>query len=233
LAVSYVWLPDSLPEVMRGKDGVLRISPDAHTLAGFRRWVHSAAFPEKLRCHFIRGTIYLDMTQESIDTHVAVKGAVFRTLLNQVFDNDLGEFYPDGVLLTNKAAQVSNNPDGIAALWSTLESGRLRYVHKKGKAVELQGTPDWVMEVVSDSSVKKDTQQLRRAYHQARIPEYWLIDARGDEIAFQILHWRKSGYVAAVTEDGWHLSRVFDRAFRMERERNRLGSWAYTLPMKE
>jgi Uma2 family endonuclease len=229
---SYVLLPNILPDVC-GKNGVLRIPTDANTLTGFRRWVHSATFPEKLRCHFVGGNIFLDMTQEAIDTHVLVKGAVFRTLPNLLVEEDRGEFYTDGVLLTNKAAQISNNPDGIAALWETLESGRLRYYPSVGKAVELQGTPDWVMEIVSDSSVTKDTKLLRRAYHKAKIPEYWLIDARGEEIVFQILLWRRSGYVpAAVSLDGWQYSKVFEREFLLERKRNRRGGWTYTLRVK-
>jgi Uma2 family endonuclease len=37
--------------------------------------------------------------------------------------------------------------------------------------MELEGTPDWVLEVVSQSSVAKDTKWLRESYHKAGIPE--------------------------------------------------------------
>src|SRR5262249_26589734 len=94
---------------------------------------------------------------------------------------------------------------------------------------ELEGTPDWVLEIVSDSSVEKDTQELRSAYHRARIPEYWLIDARGDEIVFLILLRRRKGYAAAAVRDGWQRSKVFGRGFRLERERDEFGLWEYTL----
>jgi Uma2 family endonuclease len=227
---SYVLLPNLLPEEVIGNMGVLRIPRDVHTLAGYRRWVHSKDFPEKLRSHYIQGDVYLDMTQESIQTHVLVKGAIFRTLPNLMIELDLGEFYPDGVLLTNKRAKISNNPDGLAVLWESFAAGRVRFIRRGKKEIEIQGSPDWIMEIVSDSSVKKDTKRLRQSYHRARISEYWLIDARGDQISFQILHWKKLGYSAApVSRDGWQLSKVFGREFRLDRELNRRGAWTYTL----
>jgi Uma2 family endonuclease len=97
---------------------------------------------------------------------------------------------------------------------------------------EIEGTPDWVLEVLSDSSVEKDTEKLRGAYHRAGIPEYWLVDARGEEVVFQILHWRKTGYAAARVRDGWQHSRVFGRSFRLERQRDDLGLWEYTLHVR-
>jgi len=35
----------------------LVVPPEAHTLAGFREWVTSSEFPEKVRVHFSRGEI--------------------------------------------------------------------------------------------------------------------------------------------------------------------------------
>jgi Uma2 family endonuclease len=87
-------------------------------------------------------------------------------------------------------------------------------------------SPDWVLEIVSNSSVAKDTRDLRQAYHRARIREYWLVDARGEDIHFQILHWRKTGYVAAPREAGWQRSRVFARWFQLTRCRDRRGGWS-------
>jgi Uma2 family endonuclease len=86
-----------------------------------------------------------------------------------------------------------------------------------------------VLEVISDSSVVKDAELLRTAYHKAGVPEYWLIDARGESISFQILYHRKNGYAAAPVRDGWQRSRVFGRGFRLDRQRDALGLWEYTL----
>lgn len=69
-------------------------------------------------------------------------------------------------------------------------------------------------------------------YHRAGINEYWLIDARGEEISFQILDWRKKGYVAATKRDGWQFSLVFKYWFRLTRQRGNLGLWEKALHMK-
>ncbi len=74
--------------------------------------------------------------------------------------------------------------------------------------------------------------QLREAYHRAGVPEYWLVDARSEEIPFQILYRRKRGYVAAPVPGGWQASRVFGRSFRMRRRRDESGLWEYTLEVR-
>ncbi len=228
---SFIWLPETLSEGNTG-DGVLQIPPGIHSLSGFRRWLFSDEFPEKLRAHFIQGNIYLDMSQEAIQTHVLVKKAIYQKLPNLIDEEDLGEFYTDGILLTNKRARISNKPDGLSASWETIESGRIQFMVKKGVELEIQGTPDWVMEIVSSSSVTKDKKQLRKAYHKAGIPEYWLIDARGEDIVFHILHWRQSSYGAAPVKEGWQHSRVFGHDFQLVRQRNRRGAWHYQLLVK-
>jgi Uma2 family endonuclease len=134
------------------------------------------------------------------------------------------------------AAEVSNNPDALFIGKEALESARARHVPRKGAEHpyrELEGTPDWVLEVVSDGSVTKDTVRLRAAYHRAGIPEYWLVDARKEELSFQVLLRRKNGYVAAPNRDGWQRSRVFARSFRLERILDEFGLWEYTLHARE
>ena len=50
-----------------------------------------------------------------------------------------------------------------------------------------------MVEIVSDASVKKDTERLPAAYHAAGIREFWLIDARGVEVRFTIHRWEPIG----------------------------------------
>ncbi len=193
--------------------GLFRIPREAHTLAGFRRWVLSAEFPEKLRVTFLQGAVYVDMRKEEIFYHAMPKTEVARVLGNLNVETDFGNLFINGVLVTNKAANVSNNPDMVAVFWESLDKGLCHYVTRGHRGVEIVGSPDWMLEIVSDSSVIKDNQQLRQAYHEARVREYWIIDARGDEISFQVLTWRKSGYVAVRHHDGWVRSRVFGARF--------------------
>jgi Uma2 family endonuclease len=95
---------------------------------------------------------------------------------------------------------------------------------------ELEGAPDWVLEI---GSVGKDTVRLRKGYHRAGIPEYWLVDARGENILFQILHYQQSGYVASPFREGWLRSKVFERSFRLDRKMNDFRLWVYKLHVRE
>jgi len=208
------------------------VPPAAVTLDGFRAWVRSDSYPEYGHITFVNGRLIIDMSPERYESHLKLKGAIYLVLGAIVAAEDLGEFYPDGGFFTHDSAGVSNEPDAMFASWKTLESGTLKPptdLPQDGKHKELVGTPDWVCEVVSDSSVGKDAQVLRQAYHAAGIPEYWLVDARGEAIDFQLLVWQADGYLAAADENGWLQSPVFERQFQLTRERNRVGNWRYDL----
>lgn len=221
----------SPPPVTIDRESV-RIPTSALTLAGFRDWATSDEFPEHIQAAFIGQEIFIEMSNEELDAHVAVKTEITRVLARLVRDSKLGRFYGDGVLVSNEEASVSNNADASFFTPETFRSGRVRLVPKpdqEDRYREVEGTPDWVLEVISDSSVDKDTIKLREAYHRAGIREYWLVDARGDDIDFQILYHGENGYEAAPLQKGWQQSRVFGRSFRLERHQDELGLWEYTL----
>jgi Uma2 family endonuclease len=224
------------PLTFVSNDWTLVIPAEAHTMAGFREWASADDFPERVRVTFLQGEIIVDMSNEDMEDHVNPKGEITSVLTVLCKNLKIGKVYPDGLLLTNPDAGISNNPDALFFSYSALEDRRVRPVPKKGreqKYRELEGTPDWVLEIVSDSSVKKDLVRLREAYHKAGIPEYWLVDARGDELSFQILLRRKDRYVAAANRDGWQRSKVFNRSFRLERVLDDYGLWDYTLHVRE
>ncbi len=220
------WIWDAFP---------IEVPASAATFAGFRAWVTSDEFPESLRASFINQELLIDMSPEELESHNKVRYAISTAISNLNAELDLGEFYGDGVQVSNEAAQLSTEPDGTFVTWRTFQSNRVHLVERKDRSdqyIELVGTPDWVMEVVSRSSVKKDTDLLLEAYYRAGIHEYWLIDARFDEISFQILRRRKDRYVRTKPRDGWHYSTVFQRYFRLLRRKNRLGRWTYTLEVR-
>jgi Uma2 family endonuclease len=213
-------------------DIVIRIPPSAFTINGFREWAKSDALPEWVRVTFVSGEIIINMSKEELETHNKVKTEVMRVLGNLDPDAESGTLYTEGVLVSSEGAEVSNNPDGSYVSWESLEAGRVRFVpgrRLEGQLMEIEGGPDWVMEVVSTSSVTKDTRTLRRAYYRAGIREYWLIDARGTEIDFQILVRGKRGYIAAPGNGGWQDSPVFGRSFRLTRRQHPRGGWLYRL----
>jgi hypothetical protein len=226
--VQSTWVDNGL-----GDGFLLGVPPKAHTLAGFRAWALSDDVPEKLPLTFIRGEVFIDMSKEEIQTHALVKTGVGGGLFQLNEELDFGHIFINGVLVSNVPAKVCNNPDLVAVSFRALKAGRVRYLENKGRIMEIEGSPDLVVEIVSNSSVIKDLRDLRDAYHRARIREYWLIDARGEDIMFQLLLWRKSGYALASVHDGWQHSRVFGRRFRLVRKQDRAGVWKYTLQSKE
>jgi Uma2 family endonuclease len=213
----------------------LRIPADALDLSGFRAWVTSEKFPEHVRASYIAGEVMLEIAPEATESHNKVKGEVTAAVIQIVRDGDLGEVYCDGTLYTHPGAGVSTEPDLLVVTWPTLERKRVSFTPKAGRPgdyVELEGTPDMVVEVVSDASVKKDLELLREGYRRAGIPEYWVIDARGDGIHFEILHLEKRRYRPSAVTPAAQRSRVLGGVFRLRRARNRVGRWSYRLEFR-
>ncbi len=201
-------------------------------IEGFRRWVDESEFPEEGRIWWLCGEVWADMSREQIFTHLAVKNEYYFTLTGLVKRGVRGIFLPDGLLLSNFAADISGKPDGTFISQETLESDRVRLIEgKDGGYVEVQGSPDMVMEIVSRSSEHKDTVIMRQAYWEARIPEYWLVDVR-KEARFDVLRHTARGYVATRKQDGWIRSAVFGKSFRLTATTNKLGHPDYTLHVK-
>ncbi len=145
----------------------VEIPPWVTDLGSFRRWMDSDYFPDAGRIDFIKGDVWVDMSKEQIFTHASVKHEFNIVLGSMVKNNQLGLYFPDGVLLSNVAADIAVKPDALFASVAAL-SDRVRILEgKKEGHVELEGSPDMVLEVVSESSVRKDTEQLRHDYWEA------------------------------------------------------------------
>lgn len=139
----------------------------------------------------------------------------------------------DNMRLTHPEAGLSAEPDILFAYWETIRSGRLRLVEREPSSVrELEGAPDMALEVISRSSVRKDTEVLRERYWRAGVPEYWLVDARGAVPRFEILRHAEAGYVSVEAQDGWLFSTVFNRFFRLTQQTNPLGHPQYRLEVR-
>lgn len=213
----------------------VELPTSALTFKGFQEWALNDNFPKEGQISFLDQEVVLDMSPEELATHNPVKTEVTSVVsfLNKALDK--GKLFSDRTLLSNEEAGLLAEPDAVFATWESLESGRVRLQPRRRRPdqfTQLVGSPDWVLEVVSDASVSKDTRKLRLLYHRAGIREYWLIDARGERIVFTVLTWRRTAYVAVAHHDGWVRSKVFGARFRLRRERDRLGLWLYTLDVK-
>jgi Uma2 family endonuclease len=226
--------PSVAPIFLNGEledDFVLHIPRDAYTLAGFRRWVLSDEFPEKQPVMFLNGEIFLYMPKEDVFTHAAVKTPVAVELGGLFRDLDLGNFFINGVLVTNVEADVSNNPDMVGILWESLESGKVRYVtNKKDRTVEIEGTPDWLVEIVSDGSVRKDMYDLRAAYHKAGVLNTGSSTRTATRSSFKSCTGARPATPPPRVKPTGN-ARAFSAAASSSRARR--GDWRYVLAVKE
>jgi Uma2 family endonuclease len=215
-----------------GEGEVVAIPPWVVDLASFRRWVGSEDVPETTRVWCLPGgEVWLDMTWEQLFSHNQLKAEFARVLGNVVRAERLGKLFPDGVGLTS--ADFSGGPDGVFVSTQSFHAERVALVAgARGGFVELEGTPDMVLEVVSDSSVSKDAERLFALYWKAGIPEYWLADARGPRLDFDVYRRGARGYVAARKQSGWLKSAVFGKSFRLTRATDDLGHPVFTLDVR-
>jgi Uma2 family endonuclease len=196
----------------------------------FRRWLHCDDFPEKGRISYIMDGVLIDMSKEQLFSHNQVKQEYNVVLGGLAKSTKIGRYFPDGALLSNAEVEFTLQPDGTFVAYDAFDTGRVRLVEgTKYGYPELEGSPDMVLEVVSDSSVEKDTVIQRDLYWQAGITEYWLVDARGERLSFEILRYTAKGYVAVRRQNGWIKSTVFGKSFRLTRQMDDQGNPDYTL----
>jgi Uma2 family endonuclease len=214
-------------------DGEVRIPPSVVDLKSFRLWTRSKTFPEHGRFSYLAGELWVELDMEQVYTHNQVKGEFAISLGALVKATRIGRYFHDRARLSSPKADLSTEPDGFFASYDSLQAERLRHVEAAEEGcVELEGTPDMMLEVISESSVHKDTVRLRRLYWRAGIPEYWLVDARHGRLRFLILRRGRRGYVATRAKGGWLFSAVFGRSFRLTQQPDPLGNPEYTLAIQ-
>jgi Uma2 family endonuclease len=211
----------------------IEIPSGIDTLSGFRRWAFSPRFPQRGRISFLDGVVEIDMSPEEIGSHGTLKEALTTAISNFARDRDLGRVFPDGTLLVNEQANIANEPDVMFCTWQTMLSKRVEICQSapgNDRWMELRGSPDVVVEILSRSSMRKDRTILREKYFDAGIREYWLIDARGEKIDFELLVRGSSRFRSTRPgKDGSHLSGVFQRRVKIGRQRDRVGLWLYEI----
>lgn len=207
-------------------------------LADFRAWAGSDRFPESGRIDFVCGSIEVDMSPEDLHTHGTPKTELLVVIGTRVRQQALGELYIDRTRVSSLEADLSVEPDIVFVSHESLESGRVRLVPRAGgqadRYIELEGAPDLIIEVVSDSSAGKDTRRLPIAYWQAGVSEYWLVDARAPDLLYRIYRRGETQYEPAPVDAArFQYSRVLDSGYRLDRTRNPYGRLQYTLQEKQ
>lgn len=213
----------------------VEIPLDVGSLADFRCWAHSESFPQRGRIDYIGGHIEVDMSPEDFYSHGTLKTEISGTLYQRLKRTRHGELVTDSTRISSIEADLSAEPDIVFVSHEALSSGRARLVPKatgeEGRYIELEGAPDLIVEIVSDNSTAKDTRRLPPAYYTAGVSEFWLVDARGKELLFQIHSRGETGFEPVQPDDdGFQHSSVFDCDYRLERQwRDRPPRWEYDL----
>jgi Uma2 family endonuclease len=212
------------------------IPPDLFSLEKFRDWAHSRSFPRRGRISYVAGALEVDMSPEELETHNKVKGCLMWGIHAWLRGKGLGDLLADGAFLVNEKADLATEPDLLFCSWESIRTGKVRYAgRKKGskRRVEVIGSPDLVVEIVSDSSVRKDTLLLRKAYHRAGVDEYWIVDARGQDIRFKVLSRRARSYSEqAPAAGGFVRSEALGAELRLTRGVNPVGGYIYDLEVR-
>jgi len=207
------------------------------SLDDFRQWARSEGFPQQGRIDYISGKIEVDMSPEDLFCHGTLKTEIIGVLYRRVKQGDLGHLFTDSTRVSSPQAELSAEPDVVFVSHEALQVGRIQLVpgavQEPGRYVELEGPPDLIVEIVSDSSVGKDTRRLPEAYSRAGAQEFWLADARKDPVVFRIHRLGDAGYQAVQPDaDGFQPSSVFGCAFRLDSRRTPQGYWAFDLREK-
>jgi Uma2 family endonuclease len=216
--------------VIQPQDEAIHVPHWVRDLASFRRWAKSEEFPSRGWYAYLNGQLWVDPSMEKA-AHNFLKGKFYSVLEALVSEANTGRYFGDRMLLTNVNAGLSTEPDGMYIGYSALGRGRVR-LQDGDDALEVEGSPDMVLEVISPTSVEKDMVVLRDLYWRAGVREYWLADSRGDDLAFDILKRGAKGYTAARKQAGWITSSVFGKSFRVTRRADDVGMSIYLLEVR-
>ncbi len=194
-------------------NGSVHIPPWVTDHDSFRRWAFSDDFPERGRFAFLAGKLWVDLSMET-NFHNQIKTVITIVVGSIVLNEALGRFFVDGMLLTDRALGLSNEPDAMFVSHDRMETG-LASLKKGDNSVELNGSPDMALEVVSKSSIDKDMIDSMVLYAKAGIAEYWLVDSTIETPELVIMRLVAGKYVNVRKHDGWVKSIVFARSFRL------------------
>lgn len=215
----------------------LEIPADAQTYDGFVRWASSDEFPERGRIDYLGGRLFIDMAAEEAHSHGTLKAALVVAVGGFVRQQGLGKVYTDRMRYCSADAESGTEPDVLVCTYDAIETGRVRFTEsgpRDGRCMVIEGSADLVIEVVSQSSVTKDTQELRKRYFAAGVREYWIFDARGMRMTFDLLSRRDDGWAETDPDtEGLRKSEVLGRRVRVDRTTDRVGLPDYEVILRE
>ena len=222
------------PIRVAGPRGTVAVPESAKDVAGFRSWTTSDDFPDASRIDWVAGRIYVDLSMQRQQSHGLPKTEILRVVANRLVETGFGEITSDVTRVFLPEGETSCEPDLVLVSLAAIDSGRVVETPARdgSDGVEFVGPPEWAAEVVSPSSVDKDTRELLAAYYVGGVDEYWLVDCRDDAagVAFTIHRRGAAGFEPVQPDaDGFAASSILGKAYRLTRSRGRTGRWKYRL----
>lgn len=129
------------------------------------------ALPEERRVELIDGVFY-DMTAPTT-VHQAIGGFIYKVLLDFVLEHE-GECMP---FMSPVDVQLDKDDKTIVQPDVLMVCDRSKF--QNGRVF---GAPDFVVEVLSPSTSKKDSRLKLYKYGEAGVREYWIIDPKRKSI---------------------------------------------------
>ncbi|HEY2412316.1 MAG TPA: Uma2 family endonuclease [Pirellulaceae bacterium] len=194
----------------------LRLPAGFANLGAFREWTKSESYPHRGQFAYLGCDFWIDLSTETF-LHDQLKNEFVIVIGGLVKAGRLGRYLGDRMRLVNETADMSVEPDGMFASAKALKAGRVR-LEEGADSLELIGSPQMVLEIISPTSVRKDTVVLSDLYFSAGIEEYWLVNPLGGQLAFDIFRPAAKEYAAVEASGGWLPSAVFGKSFRLVQE---------------
>lgn len=206
--------------------GELLIPHTVCDLSSFRKWSYTEPLLEKVKVSFFDGQIMVENEMEKLFNHAVVKSEIIIELSLLVRAASSGYLLQDGMRFASTEAKYSTEPDGMFVSYDSIKSGRVRLTPTSDgdDVIEVEGSADMVLEVVSPRSRNKDTVRLMDYYYRAGVTEYWLVDCSGDQVSFDIYRRGASAFEATRKQNGWLKSAVYSKSFRLTRGKDPIGN---------
>ena len=159
--------------------------------------------PDDKRYELIEGELY--MTPSPITNHQRISGRIEFELRKFVSENDLGEIFdaPYDVYFDDENVV---QPDILF-----ISKDRLNIIGDKN----LQGAPDLVIEILSESNAYRDLIQKKKLYSKHGVKEYWIVVPGEKTIDIYILKDKTYQLYKTLGEDDTLESQIL-KGFKME-----------------
>ena len=219
------------------EDILFEMPGNVGTLEAFLNWATSDEFPDRGRIDFLGGRLYIDMSGAELHSHETLKAAVAEALIPIVRGQKLGKLFFDSTRNAHHDSESGVQPDFLVCTYDSIRAGRVRFPateQNSERCVLVEGSADLIVEIVSNSSVRKDTIELRHRYFAADVREYWILDARGSRLTIELLTRGKNNWLVAPPDaDGYYRSEVLAKRVRIARVADPVGLPDYDVLIQE